>query len=92
MCRPASPARTPGRPILNRLVNPDHIIQDNRLRLFQAFPDRFVIGADEFIGPSGEQARIAASFDPTWAMLNQLPGPLAEKIDREKARQIHGLK
>ncbi len=62
------------------------------MRLFQAFPDRFVIGADEFIGPSGEQARIGASLDPTWAMLNQLPGPLAEKIGGENARRIYGLK
>jgi hypothetical protein len=84
-------ARPDGRPIRNRLVDPDHNLQADWLRLFQAFPDRFVIGADEFIGPSGRRARIAASFDPTWAMLNQLPKALAEKIGADNARRIYRL-
>lgn len=89
---PPRVARPDGSAIPNRLVDPDHKIQANWLRLLQAFPDRFVIGADEFIGPSGAAARIAASFDPTWAMLEQLPKVLAEKIGGENARRIYGLK
>ncbi len=89
---PPRVARPDGTQIPNRLVDPDHNIQANWLRLLQAFPDRFVIGADEFIGPSGAPARIAASFDPTWAMLKQLPRALAEKIGGGNARRIYRLK
>jgi len=84
-------ARPDGRPIPNRLVDPDHNIRPDWLRLLQEFPDRFVIGADKFIGPSGEKARVAASFDPTWALVEQLPDALAEKIGGANARRIYGL-
>ena len=82
--------RMDGSPIPNRLVNPAGNIQPQWLRLLRRFPDRFVIGADEFIGP-GQPAHIAASFDPTWAMLSQLPPDLAEKIGGENARRLYHL-
>ena len=86
--RPVRVARPDGTPIPNRLVDPAHNVQPSWLRLFQDFSDRFVIGADEFIGPSGTKARIAASFDPTWAMLGQLPKALAEKTDSKEPAQV----
>lgn len=88
---PARVAGIDGRPIPNRLVDAEYKLKADWLRLFQAFPDRFVIGSDEFVGPSGEKPRIAASFDTSWALLDQLPEALAEKIGGENARRIYRL-
>jgi hypothetical protein len=64
---PARVADGSARPVPNRIVDPDYKIWPHWLELIQSNPDRFVIGADEFIGPGGGKPRLAASFDTSWA-------------------------
>ena len=51
-----------------------------------------MLGSDEFIGPDPKPAKLAASFDTTWAILEQLPEELAARIGGENARRVYRLK
>jgi len=78
-----------GTPMPNRMVDGQGKIKADWLALFQAFPDRFVIGSDEFQPPW--DMRVPQSFAETWSLLKQLPEDLARKIGRDNAARIYGL-
>jgi hypothetical protein len=79
-----------GSPMPNRIVDSEWKIRAEWRALFERFPDRFVIGTDEFFGPVG--GRIAPqSFEETWRILDQLPPELATKIGRVNAQKLYGL-
>jgi len=62
------------------------------LQLFKDFPDRFVIGADEFVGPADQPRRVGPpSFADTWSVIEQLPQDLRVKIASENAMRIYRL-
>ncbi|MGH9691203.1 MAG: amidohydrolase family protein [Candidatus Acidiferrales bacterium] len=63
-------------------------VQPEWLKLFQDFPDRFIIGSDQHYGPNsqGPLSRAQASV----LVLNQLPADLARKIGRENVVRIYG--
>lgn len=62
------------------------------LQLFKDFPDRFVIGADEFVGPANQPRRAGPpSFADTWSLMGQLPENLRAKIGSENAIRIYQL-
>ncbi len=59
--------------------------------LIAAFPDRFMLGADEFYSSPGAAGRMPKSTDSTWQLLSQLPPELARAVGRENAIRIYGL-
>ena len=81
-----------GGPMPNRIVDEQGRVKPEWFALFQKYPDRFVIGSDEFIGGIGGKSASPQSFDETWAMLRQLPPDLAAKIGRENAIRIYNLR
>jgi hypothetical protein len=80
-------------PMPNRIVDEAGRIKAEWLALIADFPDRFLVGSDEFIGSAGGLTnRPSASFRQTWAMIAQLPPDLARKVGRENALRVYGLK
>jgi len=91
----------PGRAPKNHPVTPNREIKPDWLRLLQDFPDRFVIGGDQFIvSPSARGAGPAFVFsqrspmirERTRAFLDALPRDLARKIAYENAILLYRLK
>ncbi|MCP5102321.1 MAG: amidohydrolase family protein [bacterium] len=61
------------------------------LALFQAFPDRFLVGSDEII-KSANNHPSAGSIQSTVGMLEQLPQKLKQQIGYENAYRLYKLK
>ncbi|MFQ5420559.1 MAG: hypothetical protein ACE5EY_09370, partial [Anaerolineae bacterium] len=78
-------------PMSNRLVDSNGQLKAEWLAVITAFPDRFMIGGDEFVGIPGLTPDKPASFAETWAILNQLPPDLAAKVGGENAARIYRL-
>jgi Amidohydrolase len=71
-------------PIANGEIMPDW------LRLFQDFPDRFVIGTDQHYN-SGRPMTGPQRWKMAVILLNQLPGDLRRKIGAENALRIFSI-
>ncbi|MBM3556485.1 MAG: hypothetical protein FJX47_13140 [Alphaproteobacteria bacterium] len=90
----------PGRVPANHPLLPDgSAITPRWLALFQDYPDRFVIGADQFFSVSerGSPAEAFTLMAPlvrarTQAFLRALPPEIARKIGLENARRLYGVK
>jgi len=80
-----------GTPMPDRIVDNNWRIKDEWLHLFKEFPDRFVVGSDEFFGIPGQSPKAPQSFEETWRTINQLPGDLAYKIGRQNVLSIYNL-
>ncbi len=76
-------------PMPNRIVDGSWKIKSEWLELFKEFPDRFVIGTDEFFGPPGTKS--PQSFEETWRILEQLPDDIAKKIGHDNAARVYKL-
>lgn len=62
------------------------------LQLLNDFPDRFMIGADDFIGIEGVPRQAGPpSFADTWSIVGKLPPGLRQKIGRENAARVYRL-
>ncbi len=59
--------------------------------LITAFPDRFVLGADEFYSSPGAAGRMPRSTEATWLLLSQLPPDLARAVGHDNAIRIYRL-
>lgn len=79
---------------------PDNRIHDSALRprpdwveLMREFPDRFMVGADEFIRPPGMGGPGGPSggFVKTWSIIRQLPADLRERVGRDNAARVYRL-
>lgn len=75
----------------NRIVDEKGQIRPEWLELISDYPDRFVIGADEFVGVSGRAVRGVPSFSQTWDLVGQLPPALAGQVGRDNAARVYGL-
>jgi predicted TIM-barrel fold metal-dependent hydrolase len=80
-----------GNSIPNRIVGGDLKIKPEWMEFFKEFPDRFVVGTDEFIPIPGDTTKIPQSFEETWRLMAQFPPELAAKIGRENAIRIYNL-
>jgi len=78
-------------PMPNRIVDRTGRIDPDWMRILEEFPDRVMIGSDEFVSKDGSPKTPIASFRDTWAILNQLPPDLALMIGRSNAARIYGL-
>ncbi len=77
----------------NDLVDPDLRLKPEWKKLMSDFSDRFVVGADEFVGiPDKTRRKGPPSFEDTWTVLAQLPADLRLKIGRSNALRIYNLK
>ncbi len=81
-----------GRPGETLLNDDGGTLQAEWKKLIEEFPDRFLVGSDQFFGPEGYAERMPVNYDPTWTVLRQLPAELAKKVGRENARRVYGLK
>lgn len=76
----------------NKLADEDLKIRPEWVRLIRDFPDRFVVGADEFVGiPDRTTRKGPPSFEDTWFIIKQLPPDLRAKVGRENAARIYRL-
>ena len=83
------PKNIPGRPI-----DGDGRIKHLWRELILKYPDRFLIGGDEFYMPhtKGNPHPSAGSTRETVNFLSQLPPDIAEKIGYENAMELYSLK
>ncbi len=91
----------PGRAPQNHPLNKDNEIRPGWLQLLRDFPDRFVIGGDQFLvspsvrggGPGVEFSQRAPIVrERTRLFLAALPADLSRKIALENAIRLYGLK
>jgi hypothetical protein len=75
----------------NRIVDENWEIRPEWLDLIGDYPDRFMIGSDEFIDPSGRVARGPSSFSQTWSILDLLPPELARQVGHDNAVRVYNL-
>lgn len=76
----------------NRIVDRQWRVTEEWLELFKAFPDRFMIGSDEFIPVEGDSTRMPQSFEETWKIIPQLPRDLVRSIGWENAERLYKIK
>lgn len=78
----------------------DNRIHDDRWRpkpewvaLMREFPDRFMVGADEFIHVPGTPRRVGppGGFGKTWSVIRNLPPDLRPKLARHNAVRVYRL-
>jgi hypothetical protein len=80
-----------GGPMPNRLVDGNGQLLPEWRQLIEDYPERFVMGADEFIGPSGRAAIGIPTFSQTWAIIDQLPPDLARQVGHDNVVRIYNL-
>lgn len=80
-----------GAPMPNRLVDNAWQIRQEWLAFISKYPDRFMIGSDEFFGIPGKTHQMPQSFEETWSVLDQLPPDLAKKVGHDNAARIFHL-
>jgi predicted TIM-barrel fold metal-dependent hydrolase len=82
------PAREP---MPNRIVDEKWQVRPEWLEFISEYPDRIMIGADEFVGVSGRAVHGAPSFSQTWDIIDQLPSDLAGQVGRDNAARVYNL-
>lgn len=73
------------------LDEPGMTIHPAWLDLMMEFPDRLMIGADEFIGVDNSTRRGPPSFQDTWSIVTQLPEELRQKVGGQNAARVYRL-
>lgn len=78
---------------MNRIHDDQYNILPEWLELFEAFPDRIVVGADEFARAENVQGgyKKPPFFEITWRAIMSLPPKLREQIGGENATRIYRL-
>lgn len=71
---------------------PDMTLRPEWVQLLRDFPDRFMVGADEFIGiPERTTPKGPPSFEDTWRIIQQLPDDVREQVGRLNAARVYRL-
>lgn len=78
-------SKAENRPVENNQLKSDW------LTLLQEFPDRFVLGADQFYGIPGKTKPFPQSDHGSMTILKSLPEELAKKIAFENAEKLYNL-
>jgi len=73
----------------NSPFDADGKIKPDWLRLFQDFPDRFMLGSDQGYGGDPKEMGSAQGLRTSVLMVNQLPKNLALKIGNENAQHVY---
>lgn len=77
--------------IFHPIVDVNGKTDNDWVELMQDFPDRFVVGSDEFITGSESVAAKSESFKPTWTFVSTLDPSLAYKIGYANAARLYHL-
>lgn len=75
----------------NRVVESTGEVKPEWLALFEKYPDRFMIGSDQFFVSPRIKGKFPPSMDETWSIVDQLPDDLKGKIGRENAVSVFKL-
>ncbi len=77
----------------NRITDENLRVLPEWQKFIEAFQDRIVIGADEFVRSEGTRGGVKKPpfFKETWTMIQSLSPELAKKIGRENALRIYRL-
>ena len=78
---------------MNRIHDDNYTILPEWLELFESFPDRIVVGADEFARAENVRGgyKKPPFFDVTWQTVMNLPPKLQKQIGGENAARIYRL-
>lgn len=78
----------------NRPLEPGAGIKEEWLQVIREFPDRFIIGSDQFyLSPGSPMERVGASgVEPTNKFFALLPPDLARQIGQENPQRIFNLR
>ena len=77
--------------LVNRPIDSQDKINEEWLNMINAFPDRFIIGSDQFYPELHGKHKAMRSDESTIAFLSLLPPDLARKVGYENARRIFNL-
>lgn len=77
--------------VAHRPLNESDELQDDWKNLFTEFPDRFVLGSDEFTGNAQSITADSASFQGTWNLIGKLSETIAYKFACENPRLIYNI-
>ena len=80
----------PGFPGMDPPIGKDGKLKETWLKLYQEFPDRFIIGSDQHFDPPATVPLARAQQNAL--LLDQLPADVRKKIAVENALRIYGLK
>jgi len=76
----------------NKFAGEDLRILPEWVSLMSDYPDRFMVGADEFVGiPDKTPTKGPPSFEDTWSIIRQLPPGLQAKVGRDNAARVYRL-
>ncbi|MBI2264126.1 MAG: amidohydrolase family protein [Armatimonadetes bacterium] len=75
----------------NNMADQNLRIKPEWVQLMSDFSDRFVVGADEFVGTQGSKGHGPPSLEDTWTIIEQLPAAVRTKVGRDNAARIYGL-
>jgi predicted TIM-barrel fold metal-dependent hydrolase len=78
----------------NRIIDVNGEIHPEWFELISDFPDRFMVGTDDFFGAAINTASgksLPTTSYETWGIVNQLPPELAEKVGRSNAARVYNL-
>lgn len=76
----------------NRPIDPDSgELREAWVALIEAYPDRVVIGGDEFFGDSSGSTAGSASLAGSWELVHQLSPELAEQVACTNPKRMWGL-
>jgi hypothetical protein len=73
----------------HRPVDLNGNIRPEWLQLIADFPDRIMIGSDQFFGIPGLTPPRPPSFESTWNLINELPGNLASRVSEDNVRAVY---
>ncbi len=73
------------------IMDEDMRIRPDWFELLTEFPDRFMIGADDFISAPGKRSAGPPSLADTWAIIDQLPEALRNKVGYENAARVYRI-
>ncbi len=77
-------------PAATRPLDDDGKLRPEWLALIRDFPDRIMLGSDEFFRPPGQQKRRRGDLlAPTLSIVDQLPGDLARRVGYENAERLY---
>lgn len=78
------------RPVFNRPLDAEGRLKEEWVALIGEFPDRFMIGSDEFYRTTDLGRRRAGSLlEPTVSIVEQLPAELARRVGHENAQRLY---
>ncbi len=75
-------------PVETRVADEDGLLREEWLALFETYPDRFMLGADQFFVSPAMDRQFPPSFEQTHAILEQLPEALRAPIAYENAQRL----